>query len=231
MLIKPAPPVEAASGRLGQNVVLYVSRGRQMLRQWVYPTDPETALQQQLRAYMSQVAVAWQSVSDIEAAGWSDLAEQMKRVDSLGREYAYFANNAYAVVNVYRLLDGQSITDDAPTYNPPATPVITAAGHDEENLVVTVQHAQGTSGFFSVRATPALPSPRRLARKNELRYLSTSLALSIVPATASPQNVTVPTQRVSIEGGDYVGIEITPLSADYVPGNPIFLKSIELSSL
>lgn len=231
MLIKPAPPVEAASGRLGQSVVLYVSRGRQMLRQWVYPTDPETALQQQLRAYMSQVAVAWQSVSDLEAEGWAALAEQMKRVDSLGREYAYFANNAYAVVNVYRLLDGQTITDDAPAYNPPAAPIITEAGHDEENLVVTVQHAQGTSGFFSVRVTPKLPSARRQARKNELRYASTSLVLSIVPAAASPQQLTVPTQRVSIEAGDYVGIEVTPLSADYVPGSPYFAKSIQLSSL
>lgn len=229
MLIKPAPPVEAASGRLGQAVVLYVSRGRQLLRQWVYPTDPETALQQQLRAYMSQVAVAWQSVSDLQAEGWLALAEQMERTDSLGRRYTYFANNAFAVVNVYRLLDGQSITNDAPAYNPPATPIIMEAGRDEENLIVTLQHAQGTSGFFSIRATPKLPSPRRLARKNELRYISTMLPLSIVPATASPQNASVPVQRVSIEALDYVGIEVTPLSEDYVPGNPIFAKSIQLT--
>lgn len=230
MLIKPAAPVEFFRGKIGTSIVGYVSRGRQMARQWVNPTDPQTSLQSIIRAYLSQIAVAWQSVTEAEAEGWATLAESMTRTDSLGGSYVFFPNNAYLAVNFYRLLAGQSITDTAPTYNAPSTPVITGAGSDGNNLIIEVTHA-ADAGFYFARATGPLPSVQRKARVNELRILTTSLAASVVASSVSPQSISLPMQRLYVEENDYVGAWVLPLSSDYVPGTPFFLRSTQVAGI
>lgn len=226
MLVKPAAPVEFFRGKIGTSIVGYVSRGRQMARQWVNPADPQTSLQSIIRAYLSQIAVAWQSVTEGEAEGWDALAEQMTRTDSLGSQYTYFANNAYLVVNFYRLLNGQAITDTAPVYAPPSTPVITGVAVDGTNAIMDITHA-ADAAFYFARFTPPLPSERRKARINELRILSTALNDSVIASDTSPQSLSVPMQRFEFDESNYVGAWVLPLSAGYVPGTPFFLRNVQ----
>lgn len=227
MLIRPAPPVEAIANKQGQSIVFYQIRNRQLARNWAYPTNPLTAVQQIIRAFFSQIASAWQEVDDADAAGWVALADQLERTDSLGRPYGFYVNNAYMQVNLYRLLNGAAITDTAPAYNPPATPVISAVAADFPSAQVFITHSQ-TGGFFFVRLTNALPSPRYNARINDLRIATDALANSIVAQGASPQEISITLSRVSFTEGDHVGAWVLPLSADYVPGTPFFLRSTEV---
>lgn len=234
MLIRPAAPVEAFANKVGDNYVAYLINNRQLGRSWVYPTNPLTTLQQQIRAYFAAAAAAWKLVTDSEAEGWANLADQMGGTDSLGRAYGFYVNNAYLSVNLYRQLDGQAITDTAPAYaaEPGATEITDVLWNDTDSLQITFTHAAPAGSFFLVQATPFLLSARRKARRNELRIPTTSLPDSIVARSASPQTIDVNPARLGLSpGANYLGVRLLTISSGYVPGGELFVPSILTSSV
>jgi hypothetical protein len=234
MLIRPAAPVEAFANKVGTSYVAYLINNRQLGRSWIYPTNPLTTLQQQIRAYFAAAAAAWKLVTDPEAEAWQNLSSQMGGTDSLGRAYGFYVNNAYMSVNLYRQLDGQAITDTAPAYaaEPGPTEITDVLWNDSDEIQVTFTHAAPVGAFFLLQATPFLGSARRKARRNELRIPTTSLPASIVARAASPQVISVDPARLGLTAGaGYMGVRILTLSSGYVPGGELFVPSILTSSV
>lgn len=233
MLVRTAAPVEAVAGKHDDSIVYYLIRNRQLARSYIYPTDAGSALQNTLRGYFASISAAWKNVSDANAAAWETLAEAMGGTDSLGRAYGFYVNNAYMSVNLYRLIDGQTITDSAPAYDPPPAPIElngVATIDGGATLNIEISHTNAAGVLFFVQVTPPMPSQRRRARTNELRIPTTNLADSVIVRSASPQTLSVTTQRIGIpaSGPTYVGIRIRALSENYLPGGELFIPSAEV---
>jgi hypothetical protein len=226
MLARCLAPIENVVNAFEQSYVGYLSGNRQMLRAWTYPANPESTSQVQVRSWLTQVAIAFQSLTSEERDAWEALGAQMEDTDALGRTFTLNAIAAYSRVNFYRLLDGTTITDTAPSYISNAAPIVTGVTRGDPDVEVTFTHAQA-DGFFVVRYTSSLPSPVRLARKNELRLPENPLTANLVARSASPQTIALEPDNVTIAGDSYIGVEIVPLSAGYVPGVKTFVRSIQ----
>lgn len=228
MLIRPAAPVGEMVNKMGQDYVAFISRGRQMSRQWVNPTNPGTTVQSTVRGIFAQISAAWRTVSDAQDTAWSLLNDQLGRTDSLGREYGFFTNNAFMQVNFYRLLDGQAITLDPPAFNPPAPPtgITSLSALDPAELIFTHANAAGT--FFYITISPNTASQRRRARRNDLRMPCATLADGIIPQSASPITVINDFARIGLPatGPAWVGVRIQALSSGYLPGGSLFVPSL-----
>lgn len=233
MLIKCQSPVDLFSGKTGGNngIVGMPVKGRQIARDMVIPTNPQTTMQQAVRNYMSLASAAFQSLTAAEKAAWEAVGLLDDQTDSVGGKYNPSAIQEYQKVNMYRQLDGQAITDTAPSYAQWAAATSVAASSAGGNLTVAVTHSLGAAGgFFAIRVTPALASLVRNARENELRYLETSgLPNCIVSQAVSPQNVIMAMDAFTISPGDYIGIEVVTLSDGYFPGGILFDKSVLLT--
>lgn len=72
------------SGSLG-GVTASHNRGGQYLRQRVVPTNPATARQNQVRAYLAGANSAWTMLTDAQRMGWATYASNVPTVDSLGQ--------------------------------------------------------------------------------------------------------------------------------------------------
>lgn len=230
MLMRPAPPVEAIAGKHADSLVYYNIRNRQLARTWVYPFNPNTFMQALLRGYFATISAAWKTVSDSQAIAWEELANQLGGTDSLGRAYGFYVNNAFMQVNLYRLIDGQTITLNPPAYDPqpPASAVIELIWNESEEANISITHSLPAGTFIFVQLTPFLNSQRRQARRNELRIPTTSLAASIVARASSPQSFIINPARVGWPAAQgYVGIRLLSLSSGYLPGGELFVTSFE----
>lgn len=224
MKLRVAAPFDAVSGKVGGNegVVGYLIRGRQVGRDMVRPTNPDTSPQQNIRTIFSSISNQYKSISGAQETDWSNLADNFTLIDPLGAEYKPYTNNAYMLVNLYRQLDAQAITDVAPAFS--ARPAVTSIDQAEVvggNLQITISHNLTTGGgadLVFVRVTPSLGSARRKARQNEYRILTDPTNESITAATASPQTVVLAMDNFTLAAEEYLGIEVRTLSSVYVPG-------------
>lgn len=226
MKLLVASPFEAVSGKVGglSGIVAYRSRGVQYARNMVTPTNPDTSQQQVIRNYLSLAATAWKSVTDAEESAWAALAAQIIRTNPLGADYTPYPNNVYEMVNFYRQLNGQAITDTAPSYaSPAAAGSISNLEFAGGQLDIEVTHGlTPASGFFVVRVTPNLGSARRQARGNELRYADGTLSDNIVAIAASAQVIQLDNLNFSLNVGDWIGIQVLTVTNDYLPGGVLF---------
>lgn len=231
MIIKPAPPVGEMVNAFGQDYVAFKSRGRQLLRQWVNPFQPETSVQVTLRNYFAQISAAWKTVNNTQAAAWETLNENLGRTDSLGGDYGFFLNNAFMQVNFYRLLDGQAITLTPPAFDPP--PPITGVTSLEylEPAELNITHSLPAGTFLVINISPNLNSQRRNARKNDLRLPTATLADSVVARAASPQTIINDFARIGLPstGPAWVGVRVLSLSSGYLPGGSLFVPSLPVT--
>jgi len=79
------------------------------------------------RAFFSQAARNWASITDEQRDDWSayGAAAQQNKIDSLGETYSASGFNWYIAVNSMRLDMGLSVLDDAPDGVPPTSPECT----------------------------------------------------------------------------------------------------------
>lgn len=221
--------VMAAFGQSG--VVAYDStKGAQMARSYVVPTNPKTTAQVNIRALLAQASAGYKALTAAEGAAWTAAANAIKRTNPVGLEYELTGIGLYVQVNMYRLLAGLAISDTVPTALLPGVIVPPGALTNNGSAITVTPNVAGlaTGALYMVSLSNPLPSEVRQARKTEYRIGSDSTAESFgskaVPAlTVTPGFFTLPTADARI------GVKYTPLTADYVPGAPVYVSNTELS--
>lgn len=228
-------PIAAASGRASSpgtsgGIVLWTSSGAGYARQFVIPGNPQTSKQTGMRALFSAVATAFKSLNAAEKTLWEERAGLITQTNPVGGEFNLQAMGYYQRVNIYRLMNAQAVDDAAPIPSTPATPdSINSATINGTDIEVSVTHQlEGTGAFLYVRLTKPLPSSTRNARQTDLRTITETFAESIIDVAASPQTIALPMDEFVLAANDFIGVEVTPISSDYVPGTSNFLKSIQV---
>lgn len=219
MLIKLVGELDSIRGRF-DGTVQYPHGGRQFARKFVQPSNPDTSFQQVIRGYFTLASQAYNLLSSAEKADWEALAIAMTRVDANGDVYNPTAKGLYISVNQYRQIDGQAITDVAPSaVVAPAITSVNLIENDTTTLTIGLTGVSATD-LLSVRLTPDLGSLVRQALPSEYRYLITSLPDNIVPSVVGAVSIEKAVGLLNFVpvATDNVGIEVVSLSSEYLKG-------------
>jgi hypothetical protein len=210
--------VRGEGGLSGQ--VTYPVGGANYARAFVQPTNPESTLQVLIRAFMTQTAQGFSALSEAQADAWRAAAVGLERKNAAGQYYELSGANLYALINLYRLMDGQALLAAPPALTAPGAIVgITSVKSDTVDLEVTFTHTLTTTDDkVMVRVTQPLTGGARNARTNEYRCITADFTTSIVPATISPMAVSLPMANFSVLPTEYVGVEVLPLGITFYPG-------------
>ena len=221
MLINTMFPISKMHGSDGiaEGRVYFQNRGLQVSRRYVIPAYKHTDPQEEMREYFTLGAQAFGALTDEKRATWDDYAAGHKE-EIHGVEYQLGAMACYQRINAIRQVDGQTLTDTAPTTDPDwrFSEVNTVAfDSGTSTLTFKVVHNKAVPGTekVMVKVSPTLESGQRHSRKNERRLASTVLANSIVTLPASGQTLTITTARFVWVNGKYMDIALTPLNAEY----------------
>lgn len=217
------PEIEQMSGSDGKvgGFVHMKLLGFPVARRHVLPAQPRTTAQVNVRAYLTAAAQAFGSISVAERAAWETLANLMVH-SHLGFTYTPYAINAYISVNVWRQLDGQAISDTAPTSLAGFTgSAIGTVGYVAGTTVfsfILTHNGVATVGFWGISVTPTLASAQRAARPSDYRLGHATPADAIIAVAATPQTCEITVPIVTWANGDYMAIKVVPLGADYAYG-------------
>lgn len=114
MIIIPGPLVADGSGKLG-GLVMARNMGGLYLKAFASPTNPNTALQQEVRSIWSVLANAWWDVlTVIQRDAWDDLALANPQINKLGQTITISGMNMYVMFNQQRLVADKAREDGAP---------------------------------------------------------------------------------------------------------------------
>lgn len=218
-------PVDTLSGKGGGpfGLVFAKWRGLQVARRLVVPSNPGTTEQDAIRGYLSAAASAFQAVTPSEKAAW-DAWARINSSQILGQDVVRPAISEYCGVNCLRQIDGQAITDVAPTAKPDfaitgITSVTNTGPGTSLDIVFTHNAPATTDRSVLVRTTLALASQVVNPKDSDFRLVEgVSDADSIQPLAASPQTMVFSQPWNFPSVGAYIGVRITPVSAEYTTG-------------
>lgn len=228
MHIRTQFPVSEMAGWDGYpgGLVYFKLLGMQVARQYAIPTNPKTANQLLTRSFLTLASQAFGDLTNDERAAWLTFAAAHPR-SYLGATYTMQEMAAYVWINWLRQIDGQAISDAAPTIDPDwtftdITSVAYVAG--STTLTLTVEHNKSViaNQFVLARISPALNSPQRHARESDYRLIEGVTAGSIPDLVASAADLTFTSPVFAWTDGQYVDILLTPVSEEYVPGTPYY---------
>ena len=185
------------------------------------PAQPQSSEHVLSRSYLTAAAQAFGSLSVAERAAWETYAN-LNIKSHMGLSYSLYAINAYIQVNCYRQINGQAISDVAPT---------SLAGFSA-SLIATLGYVVGTTtysfdvthngtngvGFWVVSQTPVLASAQRAARPSDYRLIDSVAAASIVAVVTSPQTISITTPKYVPSDTDWQAVRVIPLNDEYAPG-------------
>jgi hypothetical protein len=195
-------------------------------RAFAQPSNPNSLAQQSVRSNLTLASQAYSLTDDAEADAWLALSDALPRVDKNGNPYTIGAKGAYVQVNSLRLLDGQSISDTAPSAVTQAAPTditdVDFVDASPDTLSVIFEHGND-DGFFLLELTRPLPGLRRQPRDSDFVLPTTDLADSIVAQASSPQTIAmnIPDMRFVLAADDRIGVRITAISPGYVRGQTV----------
>lgn len=197
----------------------------------VTPSNPQSAHQTAMRSIMSASANGYQALTSAQAESWNQAAAGVSKTNPVGGQYTLSGIALYSLVNNYRQMDGQSLTSTPPSLDTVAAPTsIDSATINGGNIEIVVTHTAGVGGAnWLVRLTPDLGSAARRARENEYRVITTTFTASIVASTASPQTIALSMDYFTVSAADNIGVQVMPLSNNYVPGTPIQDRNVTVA--
>lgn len=217
-------PVEALSGQVNKDAVHMRTGGRNMLRAWVNPTNPNTTAQQEVRAHLASVAAAYKALSAAEIDAWRVLGLAIARTDPLQQAYSLSAIQAFIATNTYRLMQGLAILEAAPVYPPVAAVPYPSDINVPVTLVGTVltvnieyDNPSAINGVTFIRVTPAMPTPTRRPRITDLRVSPTDASDAFFAPSASPTAHALNVERFTLGVGDSIGVYAQMLTPEGVP--------------
>ncbi len=192
-----SPIFSQASGSLAGSVFSH-NRGGMYVRARSIPTNPNSTFQQQLRAFMTQLATNWSSIlTAAQRAAWETYAANVPLIDRLGEPRTVTGLNMYVRSNVPRLQAGLARVDDAPTifdlgsFTEPSISAIDAA-NDTADITFATGDAwvsEDNAALLIWLSRPQQPAINFF--KGPYRFAGAILGNSTTPPT-SPQTVTLP---------------------------------------
>jgi hypothetical protein len=226
-----APDTQAAASAV---VAMPESNGRTLLRSFVQPANPDTAAQTEVRAILTNITEAYQSLTQPQVEAWQAIAQEITNTGRLGLDYTLSWTMLFNRINSYRQLNGQAIVLDPPAQVGANVPtgvgtVNSDDGDPAQSLQIGIQEsAAPTAGSFLVfRLTRNLGSPVRQARVNELRYITSSPAGSFKPRdTTNPYIYSLASTRLNVFSDTNIGVEVLVLDAAYYPVGRLFAKNV-----
>lgn len=157
------------------------NRYGQYRRRKAIPVNPSSSYQGAVRARIASSAAAWRSLTDAQRAGWTTLAQQINKTDSLGQSHSMTGFNCYCMVNNHCLTAGDAALTTAPllqTPTPPATVTITLTSAAMSVAYTATPLAAGQR-LFSYASGGM--SAGRSFNKN-LKLIAVSAAAAVSPA-------------------------------------------------
>ena len=110
----PGPLVADVRGKIGGQVFSR-NKGGLYIKSFAAPTNPNTALQQEVRSIWSVLTNAWWDVLTTDQRDeWDDLAIANPQLNKLGQEITISGMNMYVMFNQQRLVADKLREDDAP---------------------------------------------------------------------------------------------------------------------
>jgi len=239
-IIRLTQPFDAyhgtVSGQTPNNkVVLYSSRRAACVaRAWVLPNNPKSTLQTAIRVYLALAAAAYRDLTEAQATAWTVAANAIMRENILGLDYYLTGIGLFCMINTYRQVHAQAIVDDVPTILLPPVPIavvsVTATSTVLLTIVATVTGLE-TGGMAVCRVSLPLPGEARQARPNDCRLLDVTIDNNIEIHTAGTVTFALAISTSLIVATDRVGVQITPLSADYYPGLPLLAANVVVAGV
>lgn len=207
--------------------------GRNVLRDYVIPANPNTGRQQLVRGYFTSCATAFSQLTQSQISPWNDLAAAIERSGRLGLPYNPTGQNMFVGVNWIRLLAGQAIDNTPPALEllPGLDPetvdgVWTSGAPDVASIDWTDSLPAGS--FVLVRATRRLPTPARNGRINEAILPTLPASGSLVLSSA--ETVELAQNLLQIQEDNSIGVSLQSVSSGYLPGARIFLPRVLLDA-
>lgn len=155
----------------------------QYYRTRAIPVNPNSTFQSAARSRLSQLSEVWDTLTDLQRAGWTGLGKSMTRTDSLGQTYTLSGLQAYVSVNSLNLTAGNVRVDSAPALTTPGaltTVTVTLTNAAFSAAYTTTPLAAGQR-LFSF-ASPQRSNGRSF--ESDYRLIQVSAA-----AAASPANM------------------------------------------
>lgn len=150
-MAKFTPILGNVLGSIGANTFSH-NRGGPYVKRRPYPTNPNSTRQQIMRTILSDLAKAWQTLSDTNKQQWNDWATTHPSKDSLGNAINLTGFNAYMALNsIVRDMGLAAI----------ATPPVADAPTGLATLTVTRTNDNTVSAAFS-------PTPLGAGRRIQL---------------------------------------------------------------
>ena len=223
------------SGQTANNrLVLYSSRRAACVaRAWVLPDNPMSTLQEAVRDYLALAAAAYKGLTEAQAEAWTAAANAIMRQNILGLDYYLTGIGLFCMINTYGQIHAQAIVEDVPTILLPPVPIgLTSVVATTTVLLTIVADVTGleTGGLALCRVSLPLPGEARQARPNDCRMIDVTIDNNIEVHAAGTVTfaLTIPTSL--IVATDRIGVQITPLSADYFPGKPLLVGNVVVAA-
>lgn len=237
--IRLTPTISAVAGRLpgqsgdGGSVAFESKTGGLVMRTHKRCRNPQTDNQSWNRALLGSIGRAWSSLTAAQAAAWASLAGQIRKTNPLGLTYKLSGIGVFSAVNMWRAYGGYPVTSDAPTsIEIPLQPV--------GLLYIGLQLSSGihidvdplsldTTNEIGFRISPKLPGQARQAIEQRCRFMRPidySRTGSVSGGRCLYNSMPVPPGYAY---GDRVGVHLTPVGADFLPGKPKLIGNFPVS--
>lgn len=230
MIITLQKPYKTARGKDSAGAkgnVLYPTGGRQFSRSFVQPYNPKTTAQNIIRAFFAAANSAFSSMENAQRAGWDLINNSNLKTDKDGNKYKLSSKGWFIAVQVIRQIAGQAITTIAPAANLPVTfGSFTEATADNGAFTVSFV-AKNIGDKFLIKMSDGMFYEQQHARSWKMPTDVT--ASNIVTADAGHVcSLSVASDHSTLSGitvNNWISIEITPLSSEYLPGTPIIINT------
>lgn len=189
------------------------------------PVNPNSTSQQGVRGIFGGLSQAWRTLTQSQRDGWTNLAQNVPRVDSLGQAYTLSGNAFYIGTNVLRDAVGDAAINDAPALDSPPTVTNLAAtasaggGAFEIGTTTTIDGGLAGNNLIVRASAPRSPG-RDYSSKSELKQI-----LVLAGNTSFAVAVDITGDYEAVFGSSWTGmigmeivLELFPVSANGLPG-------------
>jgi hypothetical protein len=227
--IRPRPPVESVTGRVGREVIAFTRGETNVIRRYVIPRDPKSESQLRRRRGMRLAAQAWRGLPEPQIEAWNRWAAKRRSGGDGSRGAS--GQNVFTGAAMTRHMMGLDLPVDAPASGPPPTPlhVVQEPTAGDDSFALRVHHGvKRVAGMrLLVEITDAMPTVRRKPRDPEFRPWSPDDAASFLPLERDGALYVLDGARFAVAPGQRYGVRLTIVDESGVRGKRLtvdFLK-------
>jgi hypothetical protein len=227
MLILPAAPSAAVSGKQDDTIVFFRWRGNQAARSYARPANPRTTSQTAVRNALATLSQQWATLSEGERASWTSFASTNLTRDRFGRDVTPTGLNWYIKANSNLIYSGGAAVDTAPTLPAPASLNVTLTSIVSPNQVIVAVQGTPAAGFQLKAQIEILPSPAWTPSISRSRLIAGITNGSYKTVAATPDQEITFTSSIEFSTGQTVAVWITTVrTADGTESTPILLVGV-----